>query len=243
MSDPMDKVVALLNKSDGRDLLLKLLQNTAALQVFRNVRAKKVGRADEWRGAQSALFEARTFFWLGRWIVRLHRLRDVLGVRTAAAAALRRNAALRLLVVLQLSFFSAFFLLDNVRLLLKMKVSPYLTAKVNADKLRSVGRKCRTLAYLAGLLGEVCRATTTGMVDRPTSLAHVTMSVCDLASTLMLTTPMASSWEPYACGLLSAAIGLSHIYDPPRTAAAVISSQPPPGVLVAITGNVTRVYS
>ena len=197
MGTPLEAAVVLLQKTDGRDLLMKLMQTSSGLCSVLHTRRGQHERAKEWKSAMFSVLDARALLWMGRWIVQAHRLRGVLRARQGWT---------RRFMVLQLCASATYFFIDNFRWLMKHKM---LTKVVDLDALRARNRVLQQIGYTAALLAELARYTE--YASEFTARAVVKAILDILNATLPVYVP-SCTYEPMLCGFVSSSIGLRSLY-------------------------------
>ena len=189
----MEAVVGVLQKADGRDVLLKFFQNSAGLRMW----GCEKERREEWRGVMLAVLDARALLWMGRSVVQIHRLR---GVRAMPAGVLRT------LLTAQICCSATYFIVDNYRWLMKYKVLP---RTVNVDRLRARNRYLQIASYVFALLAEVLRHTT----HLPSAaLSALLKALLDVLNATLPYLPH-TTYQPNLCGLASSILALRSIYS------------------------------
>eukprot|EP01061_Rhynchopus_euleeides_P041677 TRINITY_DN72900_c0_g1_i1.p2 TRINITY_DN72900_c0_g1~~TRINITY_DN72900_c0_g1_i1.p2 ORF type:complete len:229 (+),score=44.18 TRINITY_DN72900_c0_g1_i1:118-804(+) len=194
-------VVSVLQKTDGRDALLKLLQNVAGLQMWHcqsRSRERESQRAADWRGVMMSILDARALLWIGRWLVQLHKLHNTLRVQTGS---------LKNVLAVQLCCTAVYFFVDNIRVLMKLRVIP---ASVDLNLLRARNRLLQMVGYTAALTAEVLR----GVENRPDFAYPATAKAAlDLLNVGLPYVAPKCTYEPAVCGLLSAILSLRSMYN------------------------------
>eukprot|EP01059_Diplonema_ambulator_P000766 TRINITY_DN10612_c0_g1_i1.p1 TRINITY_DN10612_c0_g1~~TRINITY_DN10612_c0_g1_i1.p1 ORF type:complete len:260 (+),score=25.75 TRINITY_DN10612_c0_g1_i1:291-1070(+) len=187
----LEGVVTLLSKSDGRDLVMKAGQNTALLISY-NEQLEKA-RRDDIRSVGWTVLDARALLWMGRWLVHVLRIRGLFnaGVNTISDG----------LSLAQYTCFGVFFILDNLRWLVKHKVLP---APTDMDELRKIARKIQITGYLCALIAELRRS--------PILAKQTIKSACDLSAGVISVTSSTATYEAPLCGLISSILGVQLMY-------------------------------
>ena len=180
--DKVETTVVLLSQTEGRDLILKAIQNSASLLSLK-------GNPEDaliYKSVVPATLDARRMLWLGKGGVMIYRLHQTLKYP---------SNWIRTFVLGQLSFFAAYFFLDNIRLLAKFKLISIRERTVS--KIHKVQCKLLQLGYLSVLLAELNRYSRS-----ETTRLSVLKAIVDVIQ------GVTTSWKVSTCGLTSSVIGL-----------------------------------